>query len=118
MTDLITCLSVGKGTWNEVRNVIEKEKWRKVFIITNEFGKQKYAPVRDTEFIVVDARRSLTELIDAVKEGIGDKVDGTEVGLNITSGSGKEHMAILGAIIKSGLSFRLVALDSDKLMHI
>jgi len=118
MTDLITCLSVGKGTWNEVRNVIEKENWRKVFIITNEFGKQKYQPIKDTEFIVVDARKSLKELMDAVMEGIGGKVEGTEVGLNVTSGSGKEHMAMLGAILKSGLSFRLVAVESDKLMHI
>jgi pyruvate-formate lyase len=118
MTDLITCLSVGKGTWNEVRSVIEKENWRKVFIVTNDFGKQKYAPVKDTEFIVVDARKSLKELMASVQAAIKDKVDGTEVGLNVTSGSGKEHMAILGAILKSGLSFRLVAVESDKLMHI
>lgn len=118
MTDLITCLSVGKGTWNEVRSVIEKEKWRKVFIITNDFGKQKYTPIKDTEFILVDARKSLKELIESIQEVIKEKVDGTEVGLNINSGSGKEHMAILGAIIKSGLSFRLVAVESDKLMHV
>lgn len=118
MTDLITCLSVGKGTWSEVRSVIEKENWGKVFIITNDFGKQKYQPIRETEFILIDARRSLRELIDAIKEVIKDKVDGTEVGVNLNSGSGKEHMAILGAIIESGLGFRLVALESDKLMHI
>jgi len=118
MTDLITCLSVGKGTWSEVRSVVEKEDWRKVFMVTNEFGKQKYMPVKDTEFILVDARRSLRELISTVKEAIKDNVEGTEVGLNITSGSGKEHMAILGAIIESGLSFRLVSIDSDKLLHI
>ncbi|MBT4824071.1 hypothetical protein HN695_03165 [Candidatus Woesearchaeota archaeon] len=118
MTDLITCLSTGKGTWNEVRNVIEKEDWRKVFIITNEFGKQKYQPIKDTEFIVVDARKSLRELMEIVSKALGDKVEGTEVGLNLTSGSGKEHMAILAAIIKAGLSFRLVAVESDKLMHI
>ena len=118
MTDLVTCLSVGKGTWNEVRNVIEKEKWRKVFIITNEFGKQKYQPIKDTEFIVVDARRSLKELMEIIQNSLKDKVEGPEVGLNVTSGSGKEHMAILGALIQSGLSFRLVAVESDKLMHI
>ena len=118
MTDLITCLSVGKGTWTEVRSVIEREKWRKVFIITNDFGKQKYLPIKDTEFIVIDARKSLKELVAAIKDAIKDKVEGTEVGLNLNSGSGKEHMAILAAILKNGLSFRLVTIDSDKVTEL
>lgn len=118
MTDLITCLSVGKGTWTEVRNIVDKQDWRKVFIITNEFGKQRYQPNKDAEFIVVDARKSLRDLVAQIRDSIKGKVDGTEVGLNITSGSGKEHMAIIAALIQNGLSFRLLSIDSDKLLEL
>ena len=42
-----------------------------------------------------------------------EKISGIEVGLNIVSGSGKEHMALISALLKLGIGIRLVALTSN-----
>ena len=45
-------------------------------------------------------------------EQLKDKVEG-EVALNIVSGTGKEHMALLSALLKLGLGIRFIALTKD-----
>ena len=36
MTDLIACLSSGKGTWGHVNRLISDGEWGKIFLITND----------------------------------------------------------------------------------
>ncbi len=119
MADLVCCLSTGKGTWIEAKRLIEKPDFDNVYVITNDFGKQNFKTSRDIEFLVVDNNKGLRELIEGVKKNLDGKVKGTEVALNIVSGSGKEHMAIISAILKLGLGFRLVTVtDSGEIVNI
>jgi len=41
-----------------------------------------------------------------------------EVGLNIVSGAGKDNMALISAIMKLGLGYRLVAYTKDGVVEI
>ena len=41
------------------------------------------------------------------------KIKDTEVEVNFISGAGKEHMAIMGALLKLGVGIRLMALTRD-----
>lgn len=117
MTDLIACLSSGKGTWGHVARLIEGDSWDKVFLITNEFGMEKFKKNEKTEFIVIDSRKELRELIEEIKSVLARKTS-HEVALNLVSGTGKEHMAVLSAVMKLGLAFRLVALTQDGIKEI
>ena len=112
MTSLIACLSTGKGTWGHVSRIIEDEKWDKVFLITNEFGKENFQQTKNTELIIIDSNKGLKELQKDIVDQLKDKVEG-EVALNIVSGTGKEHMALLSALLKLGLGIRLIALTKD-----
>jgi hypothetical protein len=107
MTSLIACLSTGKGSWIEVKKIIGSDSFEKVYLITNDFGKEKFQAAENTELIVIDTRADTAEMIKQILAGLGDKVKG-EVALNLTSGSGKEHMALFAALIKLGIGFRLV----------
>lgn len=118
MTDLIAVLSSGKGTWGHVARLIQETEWDNIFLITNDFGKEKFSAEKPTEFILVDARKSMNDLITEIKNGLEGKVKGTEVALNLASGSGKEHMALLSSVMKMGLGFRLVALTGDGVKEI
>ena len=113
MTDLVACLSTGKGTWGNVKRVIEDGDWENIFLITNDFGKENFSNDKKCELIVVDARQPMPDLIEAIRKGLDGKVKGPEVALNLISGAGKEHMALLSAIMKLGLGFRLMALTTD-----
>ena len=109
MTELVTVLSTGKGTWSEVARVIKCQHWEKTFIITNDFGKTFTA--ENAEIIVVDMNTEITKLRDNIVKQLNGKIKGLEVGLHMTSGAGKEHMALLAALLKIGVSFRLVSVD-------
>jgi hypothetical protein len=120
MPTLIACLSTGKGTWAEVNRLIQIGSWNKVFLITNAFGAENFRnKPENTELVVVDAdNKSVVELVDDIKKALGGKISDFEVALNLVSGSGKEHMAVLEAILELGLSFRMVTVNSRGEMEV
>ena len=113
MTELVACLGTGKGTWEHLRRLIQQEEWEKTILITNDFGKENFKAEKKVEFIVVNQEKFLPELAEDIKNKLKDKIQGTEVALNIISGSGKEHMAILSALLKLGFAIRFVALTTE-----
>jgi len=117
MTSLVACLSTGKGTWGHVSRLIQDEKWDKVILITNDFGKENFQKTENTEFILIDSNQGLKELQEEICSKLKDKING-EIALNIVSGTGKEHMALLSALLKLGLGIRLIALTKEGIQEI
>ena len=113
MTDLVACLSSGEKSWIHIAKLIKEQDWKKVFLITNEFGKNKFKSEKEVEFIVVDMQKPVFDLIEEIKNGLRGKITDLEVGLNLVSGSGKEHMAVLSALLKLGVGVRLMAVTKD-----
>ncbi|MBT3395141.1 hypothetical protein HOA59_00265 [archaeon] len=111
MTELVACLTTGKGSWTEVAKLIAGENWEKVYLITNDFGKEKFDAPENVEMIVVDPNKSVDKLRDDIILGLKEKINGTEVAVNLISGSGNEHMALFGALIKLGVGLRLVSVS-------
>ncbi|MDD5331283.1 MAG: hypothetical protein PHE43_00460 [Candidatus Nanoarchaeia archaeon] len=112
MTTLIACLSTGKGTWGHVSRLIQDQEWENIILITNDFGKENFTKEKNTEFLVIDPNKSVLEIIDDLIKELKGKVEG-DVALNLVSGTGKEHMALLAALLKLGVGIRLVALTKD-----
>lgn len=113
MPQLIACLSTGKGTWGHVNRLITEQEWEKVFLITNEFGKENFSAGKKTEMIVVDSNKSLKELRDDIENKLKDKVEVTDVAVNLISGTGKEHMALISALLRLGVGIRLIVLTKE-----
>ena len=107
VTELIAVLSTGKGTWAEVDTLIKNKPWERVFLITSEFGKGFTAP--NTQLVIVHPEASIETLREDIVRQLKGKIAGFEVALNLSSGNGKEHMAVTAALIKLGVGFRLVA---------
>lgn len=118
MTELIACLSTGKGSWGHVAKVISEKEWSKILLVTNDFGREKFTFEKPAELIMADLNQPIDELIKQLAKVFKEKVTDTEVAVNLASGSGKEHMAILAAIMKAGLSFRLMALTKEGVKEI
>jgi hypothetical protein len=118
MSTLIACLSTGKGTWGHVSRLIEDQKWEKVILITNEFGKENFTKKENTELIIIDPNKGLKELQKDVQSKLKEKVTDTDVYLNIISGTGKEHMALISSLLKLGLGINLTALTQEGISEI
>ncbi|MBW3015352.1 hypothetical protein KY330_02945 [Candidatus Woesearchaeota archaeon] len=115
MTSLVVCLGIGKGTWPHVARVIQEQDWEKIIIITDELGKEKFTTQKQgmTEFIVIDQDKKIPELIAQIQSSLKNKILDTEVALNFVSGTGKEHMATLAALLKLGLGIRLISYTEE-----
>ena len=118
MTDLVACLSSGKGTWGHVSRLMAEGNFDNIFLISNEFGKENFSAEKEFTMLIIDQHSSLLQMVEDVKEKLKGKIKGTEVALNLVSGTGKEHMAILSALLKLGLAIRLIALTTEGIKEI
>lgn len=115
MPTLIACLSTGKGTWTEVARLIQYGNWSKVFLITLPFGRDTFKPDSKTELIVIDENMELNSLKEDIKKQLEGRVTDFEIALNFSSGSGKEHMAVVEAVLELGFNFRLVTFSGNQM---
>ena len=113
MTDLVACLSAGEKSRAHVARLTNDADWKNVFLITNEFGKQNFKSDKKVNFVIVDFQKPVFELIEDIRKGLKGKITDLEVALNLVSGSGKEHMAILSALLKLGVGVRFMAVTKD-----
>jgi hypothetical protein len=118
MTELITILSTGKGTWADVAKLINNDEWSKIFIITNEFGKSTFNQKDNIEFVIINPDWDIDKIRNKIIEDLKDKIKGTQIALNFVSGSGKEHMATLSALLKMGLGIRLITYSEGSIKEL
>ncbi len=110
--ELIALLSSGKGTWAQVSGLIKYGEWEKVVLLGDNFAKQ-FTSEKKFEFIKIDTSKKLKDLTEEFSKKLKGKVDGTEVALSIASGNGKEHMALISALINLPVGIRLTALTRE-----
>jgi hypothetical protein len=119
MTDLVACVSSGgKGTWLHVTKLCEELDWNNIHIICNQEAKDNFQCKKDINFILIDESKTISELTDHIKTNLEGKINDTDVAVNLVSGTGKEHMALLSALLKIGLGIRLMALTRDGIKEV
>lgn len=115
MAYLVGLLSSGKGTWVNMISIIGSRQWEKVFLITNSFGMERFENRFGAEMLCVDfdspAPTLRDEMAAFLKSRLQDKAGFFDIALNLSSGSGKEHMALLSALLSVGVGIRLVDFD-------
>ena len=111
MTSLIVCLGTGKGTWAQAAKLISAQDWEKVYLVGDEFA-SRFTTDKPSEFIRIESSQPAAKISGTVRAALHGKIKDLEVAVNIASGSGKEHMAVISAILKLGLALRLVDFDS------
>ena len=110
--ELIALLSSGKGTWGQVSGLMNHGEWDKVILIGDDFAKN-FQHAKKFEFIQVNLSQKIKDLRDEIKKKLTGKINGTEVALSIASGTGKEHMALISALINLPVGIRFAVLTQD-----
>jgi len=115
--ELVALLSSGKGTWGQVSGLMKQGEWDKIILIGGDFAKN-FISDKKFEYIQVDLNKKLAELKKEIHERLKGKIDGTEVALTIASGSGKEHMALISALLSLPTGIRFTALTKDGIIYL
>lgn len=110
--ELIALLSSGKGSWAQVSGLMKYGEWEKIILIGGDFGKS-FTHEKPFEYIGVDLDKKIVELKEEIMKKLKGKIDGTEVALSIASGEGKEHMALISALLNLPVGIRFAALTKE-----
>lgn len=113
MTDLVLCLSRDEKSWPHLQRLIRDADWSKVYAITDGFCKDRFIAPKNIDFVIADFTKPAVEVIEELTRSLNKKFSGFEVALNFVSGTGKEHMVILAALLKLGVGIRLVAATKE-----
>ena len=110
--ELVALLSSGQGSWAQVSGLMKYGEWDKIILIGGDFAKD-FKHEKSFEFIKVNLNGKLKELRDEILNKLKGKIDGTEAALSIASGDGKEHMALISALINLPVGIRFAALTKE-----
>ena len=118
MTVLVACVGVGKGTWLHVAKLIKDNDWEQIYLIGNKFGKENFKIEKpNTTYILINETQHIPEMTELIKKELDGKIFG-DAAVNLVSGEGREHMAVLAALLKVGAGIRLVAVTADGVKEI
>ena len=112
--ELVALVSSGKGSWGQIAGVIKNENWDNITLVGDNFAKQ-FTSEKDFEFVEINSG-NLVELKEQILNKLRGKIKGTEVALSIASGTGKEHMALISALLSLPVGIRFTALTKDGLI--
>jgi len=115
--ELVALLSSGKGTWGQVAGLVNRGEWDNIILIGSEFA-EKFSVEKNHDFIRVNTSQGLLELKKEIAEKLKGKINGTEVALSIASGEGKEHMALISALLSLPVGVRFTALTKDGIVFL
>ena len=115
MTDLIAWVSSGKGTIAHVKKVMEGD-WEKTFLLTTKEFKNECPSA--TEVFIIDNSKTLSEMIQDIKDVLQNKIQIMETAVNLISGDGKEHMALMSALLQLGCGIKLVAYTKEGIKEV
>jgi len=113
--ELIALLGKGEGTWGQVAGVINHGEWDNIILLGDDSAKQ-FTNKKDFEFMEINNNLSITDLKDEISKKLKGKIKGTEVALSIASGEGKQHMALISALLSSPVGIRFTVLTKDGLV--
>jgi hypothetical protein len=111
--ELIALLSTGKGSWGQVAGLMRKGEWQKIIVLGAAFAKEFSVNDVPFDFVEYDPDMSLMQLKKDLEKKLKGKIEEMEVAVSIASGNGKEHMALLSALLSIPVGIRFSALTKD-----
>lgn len=110
--DLVALLSTEKS-WAQASGLIKCGDWEKIILVGDDSARTFNTEGKKAEFVNVDLSKKLRDLKKEFLEKLKPKIDDTEVALSIASGTGKQHMALISALLSIPTGIRFTALTKD-----
>ncbi len=109
---LICVLGSGKGSWGHITRLVTDGTWDSIYIITNEWGKEKFAPTKEINWIIINENMGFDLMTDTITKALPKS---KEIAVNFISGAGKLHMALVKALKQDYNNYKITILTKDGL---
>ncbi len=121
MGTLITILGTGKGSWHEVHGLLATKAFENVLVFIDAWEAQSYRNEYGVTLSPMPEENSSEQLVALMRERIKSHMSATQnaaefdVAINLASGTGKQHAALIAAVITLGYGVRLVTFENEEL---
>lgn len=105
--ELVSFIGNDKENWGQTSALMKRGEWDNVIIVKSS-KVSDFPLVRNAALIEVNTENPLVELKKEIISKIGGKLKDFEVSLSLASGNGKEHMALISALLSIPVGIRLV----------
>ncbi|HLC53640.1 MAG TPA: hypothetical protein VJK03_03775 [Candidatus Nanoarchaeia archaeon] len=111
--ELVAFVGADKENWGQITALINRSEAERVILVENE--KVEGFPVTERcEVVGVDSRLPLLMLKEQLLDKLRKLLSGDfEVAVTLASGTGKEHMALISALLSIPVGIRLVVYTKD-----
>ena len=96
--------------------MVSKGEWDNVIVVKNKSADE--FEIENAEVIKIDSDKPLIELKEELMNKLKTKLKEFDVALSIASGNGKEHMAIVSALLSVPVGVRLVVFTKEGIQFI
>jgi len=116
--ELVAFLGNDKENWGQITALINRGQWDKIILVKAKDA-AGFPIMTNTSVIEIDTGQPLLEMkkdiMDKLKEELGKAF---EVSLSIASGNGKEHMALISALLSVPVGIRIVVYTKNGIEQI
>ena len=110
--ELVALLGSDRESWGQVSALLNHGTWDKIILIKNSDNADFQAP-DNAEVIEINTSLPLLALKKSIMDKLQGKFSEFEACLSIASGNGKEHMALISALLSLPIGIRLVAFTQN-----
>ena len=111
--ELVAFLGKDKESWSQINALVKRGEWDRVVLVKNKESESFPKPANGV-VVDVDCSKTLVDLKDEIRGKLKETLaNDFEVALSIASGSGKEHMALISALLTVPVGIRLVAYTKE-----
>lgn len=115
--EFIALLSGNESEWAQVSGLMTHGDWEKIVIVGDTKAKE-FTHAKKFDFVKIDLSEKIVDLKETLLKKLKDRFDNMEVATSIASGNGKEHMALISALINVPMGIRFVALTKTGVTYL
>ncbi|MBU0958033.1 MAG: hypothetical protein KKF56_04465 [Nanoarchaeota archaeon] len=114
--ELIIILSEKEENLPQLNSLIQNGDWDNIIILS---ANNKTIPTsKPNEVIQINTNQPVLQLRDEIKSKLQGKIKGLETAISIASGTGKEHMALISALLNLPVGVKFVVYTSKGVVEL
>jgi len=110
--ELVALLGKDRESWGQVTGLMNNGEWEKIILVKTKEA-EDFPTYKNAEIITIDSSKPLKEIKEDLMKKLRGKFSGLDVSLSIASGDGKEHMALIAALLSLPMGIRLAVFTKN-----
>ena len=110
--ELVAYLGDDKENWGQVTALINRGEWEKIIIVKSK-NAGDFTSSKKCDIVQIDSCKPLLDVKKEIMDKLKDKLGEFEVALSIASGNGKEHMALISALLSIPVRIKLIVFTKE-----